>query len=261
MNVLLSSAFSYLDTFLLLFARVFGMFVIAPVFRNKNVPYIVKILLILMVTNILFSRVGIVQDVTSSQTLAYIFYIGMELVTGLVIGFSVYLAYAVFTMVGQFIDMQIGFSMVNIFDPVNSMQVTITGNLYYYMMILVVLVTNAHHFFIKALVESFEVVPVGGMAITQLLTDNVVLYMTRFFMLTLQFSAPIVFVILITNVVLGVLARAVPSLNMFVIGFPLKILFGLATIMVMLSAFSMMSDTLISDGEKLIRDSILYMKR
>ncbi len=247
-----------IGTFVLIFLRIFGMVVIAPIFRNRNVPYIVKIGFIFLLSNILITRMSL-APVAIEDGLLFALIMAKELFIGAVIGFSSYLVFSVLIMVGQFIDMQIGFSMVSVFDPMNRTQITITANFYYYVLILIALVSNLHHFLLRALLDSFELIPIGSLVFNVDVGNNFIYYMTRYFELTLSFAAPIVFVTLITNVVLGILARVVPSLNMFVIGFPLKIFFGLATILVMITAFSTLGDTLMTDSQRLIRDSILIM--
>ncbi len=258
---LLNGSFDFLEVFMLIFVRILGLFVSAPIFRNKNVPYLVKVGLILLMTNILIPNITIGQEITIDKPIIFAIIMAKEMFVGLVIGFSAYIVFDVLTLVGQFIDMQIGFSMVSVFDPLNQIQFTITANFYYYLFVLIAFISNLHHFFIKALVDSFELIPIGTLIYNESISNNIVEYMTRYFMLALSLAAPIVFVTMITNVVLGILARVVPSLNMFVIGFPLKIFFGLLTILIMLTAFSMLSSNLVSDTHKMIRDSLRNMGR
>lgn len=246
-------------TFVLIFLRIFGMVLVAPIFRNRNVPYVVKIGFIFLLSNILITRMTSLSPVGIEDSLLFAFLMAKELFIGAVIGFSAYLVFSILFMVGQFIDMQIGFSMVSVFDPMSRSQITITANFYYYVLILVALISNLHHFLLRAMLDSFQLIPLGTVVINADIGNNFIYYMTRYFELTLSFAAPIVFVTLITNVVLGILARVVPSLNMFVIGFPLKIFFGLSTILIMITAFSALSDTLMTDSQKLIRDSLLIL--
>ncbi len=105
-----------------------------------------------------------------------------EFITGWLIGFGAYIVFAVLSLAGQFIDSQMGgFAMVNVFDPMSQIQLTITGNLYYYVLIIIVVVTNAHHFFIRALLDSFVMVPLGNITLTPQLNEAIVGYMSRYF--------------------------------------------------------------------------------
>lgn len=256
MDLLLSDPYAYLDVFLLIFVRALGLILMVPILGNKNVPYMAKIAMTFFLSILVVSTRSFEVSVSSVDVINFGLAVITEFVIGWLIGFSAYLVFSVLSLAGQFIDMQIGFSMVNVFDPMSQIQLTITGNLYYYLLILIALVTNAHYFFIEALIKSYDLIPLGKMALTPDLYASLIGYMTRYFELALTIAAPIFFVMIITNVVLGILARTVPQLNMFVIGFPIKILFGLLTIFVTLSLFSNISDWLISDSKVLMREVI-----
>lgn len=253
MELLLSDPFTYLDTYLLVFVRVLGMMLIVPILSNRNVPYMTKAAFAFFLSMVIMGAVSIETSVNSTDVVNYALQVTLEFITGYTIGFGAYVVFSILSLAGQFIDMQIGFSMVNVFDPMSQIQLTITGNLYYYILMMIAIITNAHHYFIRALLYSFEAIPLGGMVISPALNAAIINYMEDFFAIALRISAPIFFVMLITNVVLGVLARAVPQLNMFVIGFPIKIIFGLVTIFVMLTSFATFSDILIGESEQQMR--------
>lgn len=249
MALLFSDPLAYLDTLLLIFIRMLGLFLVVPVFSNGNVPYLTKIILSFFTATLVMSTAGLTAPVSSSDIWGYGYAVTMEFFAGFAIGFGAYMVYAILALAGQFIDMQIGFSMVNVFDPLSEIQLTITGNLYYYVLIMITLIVNAHHYFLRALLNSYYLIPLGGAVLSPGLKAATVDYMTDYFSIALRIAAPIFFVMLITNVVLGILARAVPQLNMFVVGFPIKIMFGLSTIFIMLAAFSGLSDLLIGESE------------
>lgn len=256
MALLLSDPYLYLDSFLLVFIRILGFMLIAPFYGNGNVPNMAKIAFTFFLSVIIVSTSVIVAPVSSGDLVGYAMVAIIEFGTGVLLGFSVYMMYSILSLAGQFIDMQIGFSMVNVFDPLSQIQLTITGNLYYYMLMMVTLITNAHHYFLRNLVKSFMVIPLGGAVLSPDLYDSLIEGMSMFFSLALQVASPVFFVMLITNVILGILARAVPQLNMFVIGFPIKIMLGLLTIFIMLTAFSLISDRVIGESEMLMREVV-----
>lgn len=259
MDLMLNDPYAYLDTFLLVFVRTLGLMLIVPVFGNRSVPQMLKIIFAFFLTVLTISARSFTDVPSSFEAVNFAVAVAMEFLTGWLIGFAAYLVFSVLSLAGQFIDMQIGFSMVNVFDPMSQIQLTITGNLYYYVLMIVVIVTNAHHFFIVRLMESYEVIPLGGIVLSPDLEKSLIEYMSQYFSIALQIAAPVFFVMLITNVILGILARAVPQLNMFVIGFPVKILLGLSTIYVTLSLFGNISDMLITDSQELMREVIKGM--
>ena len=250
MPLLFNEPLAYLDTFLLVLVRVLGLMLLVPFFCNRSIPYLSKVILAVFLSVLLLSTMDFQTPVPSTNIGGYFVAVVLEFFTGFALGFAAYMVFSILSLAGQFIDMQIGFSMVNVFDPMSQIQLTITGNLYYYILIMVTLVLNAHHYFIRALINSFYLIPLGGAVISPGLKEATVDFMPAYFSIALRVAAPVFFVMLITNVVLGVLARAVPQLNMFVIGFPLKIMFGLSTIFIMLSAFSGLSDLLIGQSER-----------
>ncbi len=256
MELLLSDPIGYLDTFLLIMVRVLGITVLVPFFGNSNVPMMTKIILSFFISVIVFSTASIVAPVSSSNIFAYGGVVAIEFVTGLAIGFGAYVVYSILSLAGQFIDMQIGFSMVNVFDPLSEIQLTITGNLYYYLLMIITLILNAHHYFLKTLIDSFFRIPLGGAVLSPALEEATVGFIPAYFSMALRIATPIFFVMLITNVVLGILARTVPQLNMFVVGFPIKILFGLSTIFVMLAFFDNISEMLIGESQKQMMEII-----
>lgn len=260
MNLLLTDPYQYLDVFLLVFVRTLGLLLIVPVLSNRSVPYMAKISFSFFLSLIAISTLTFEPAVSSFDPVNFGIAVILEFLTGWLIGFTAYIVFSILSLAGQFIDMQIGFSMVNVFDPMSQIQLTITGNLYYYLLIIIVVITNAHHFFIRALLDSFVLIPLGKMTLTPGLNDAIIEFMSQYFMIALRVAAPIFFVMIITNVVLGILARTVPQLNMFVIGFPIKIMFGMITLFLTLSLFRYISDLLISDSELLMREVIEGMR-
>lgn len=254
MTMFLQDPYMYLDIWLLVFVRSLGLTLIAPFYGNRNVPYMVKISFALFLSMIIITVIPLDTTVSSEELISYALAVGSEFLNGLAIGFGGYMVFSILSLTGQFIDAQIGFSMVNVFDPLSQIQFTITGNVYYNTLILVALATNAHHMFIHGLIDSYFMIPLGKFTMTTMLESTIVDYFTTYFALSLRFAAPIFFVMIITNVVLGVLARAVPQLNMFVIGFPIKIMFGLITIFLLLGLFGNVSHLIFDESYRVTRN-------
>jgi len=167
-----------------------------------------------------------------------------EFIVGLTIGYVAYLVFSAIYLAGQFIDMQIGFSMVNVMDPVNNIQVPVTANFYFILSMIIFLVVNGHHLLIKALFDSYTYVPVGKAVFTGEILDNMIKIFGSIFVIGFKIAAPITAAILITDVALGIISRTVPQLNVFVVGMPLKIGLGIAVIVLTIPAFMMMMDSI-----------------
>lgn len=242
MDLLLSNPFQYLDVFLLVFVRTVSLFIAIPIFSNKNIPPIAKIGLAFFISVIVVNVIHVSAPVPSTDVIGYGFAILQEIFVGWIIGFASYIVFSILTLAGQMIDTQVGFSMVNVFDPMSQITLSISGVLYYYLVLLIILVTNSYHFFIKALMKSFEWIPIGHVTITSNLFDSFTGIFNDLFVIALQIAAPFFFIMLLTDVVLGLLARTAPQMNLFVIGFPIKIFLGLAVMLVTMNVFSSVSD-------------------
>jgi flagellar biosynthesis protein FliR len=249
--------FSGIDILLLVFVRMTGLFVISPLFGRRNIPAYLKIGFSFMTAMILVNVIQMEMPIYSNLW-EYGFLIIKEFITGLTIGFIAYLVYAAIYMAGQLIDMQIGFGMVNVFDPLSNIQIPITANFYFIISMLVLLGIRGHHVLIESLFESFNTIPIGTAAFKNALADDIIRLFSNMFFLGFKIASPITAAMLITDVALGVLSKSVPQLNVFVVGMPLKILLGIVVFMITIPAFIMFIQSLFSlmggETEKFIRD-------
>ena len=136
-------------------------------------------------------------------------------------------------------DMQVGFAVVNVMDPTSGQQIPLIGSFLYNLGIIVFLVTNGHHMIISALAESFRVVPLLTMQPNLSLTMMMVNFTYGIFVTGMKIAMPVTFAILLVNVALGILARTMPQMNIFVVGIPLQLMTGV-TILALLLPFYVM---------------------
>jgi flagellar biosynthetic protein FliR len=246
------------ELFLLIFVRMTGLFVTAPIFGRKNIPTYFKIGFAFTTAILMANVIKVDSIIATDSFLIYTLYIIKEFIVGVVIG---YVAYVVFTSIyiaGQIIDMQIGFGMVNVFDPISNIQIPVTANLYFILAMIIFLVTNGHHMLIKALFQSFDLVPLGGASIGPMMIDNIIDLFKQIFSIGFKISAPIVAAVIVTDVVLGIISKTIPQMNVFVLGMPLKILIGVLIIMITIPAFiyivAMLTDNMNIELFKFIKD-------
>ncbi len=252
-------AHGYIETFLLIFTRIVSMFIMLPFFGSQNTPRRLKALLAFALTVIMIQIMPLQSPVSADLPVAYALAAAKEFFTGWLMGFAVYLVYSVLTMAGQFIDAQIGLSMVSMIDPSSQMQFTVTGNLYYFMMIFIILMTRTYYYFLEGLKRSFRLIPLGGANLSYDLYDSMFYFLRDYFLMALQIALLVFFVMMISNAVLGILARTAPQLNMFVVGFPIKLLLGLATLYVTFFVFEGLSAMVIDRGTETMYDFIRGM--
>jgi flagellar biosynthetic protein FliR len=259
MDLLLADPYGYIDAFLLVFVRMLSLFLAVPLFSNRTIPTFVKIGLAFFLSTIVINLIDVEMTVHSTDIVNYALTVGKEFLFGWLVGFSAYVAYSALLLAGQFIDVQIGFSMVNVFDPLSQVQLSITGNLYYYMVLLLTVASNAHYLFIKAIINSYDFVPIGGIFLSPNLYNSFIGFYTTFFMVALQIAAPFFFIMLMTNIVLAILARTAPQMNLFVIGFPIKILLGLFVMMITMNIFANVSDIIVEMFQRFMDTTIRGM--
>ena len=231
--------------FILILVRVTGLFVISPIFGRNNLPTIMKIGISITVALILLPlKINTFYlDIDSISTL--IFLSISEFLIGIIIGFIAFIYFSTVYLAGTIVDIQMGFGMVNIMDPQTNAQMPLMGGFYNILITLVFLTINGHHELIKSLIYSYEILPIGlNISVNQHLISYLIKIFTDIFILAFQLSAPILISIFLINVILGILARTMPQMNIFVVGMPLKIALGIIIILLSLRFFIPYSETL-----------------
>ncbi len=245
--------------FLCILVRISTFIYTAPFFNQKGVPQRVKIGLSIALAFVLF-------QILPYQKLVYLGVIGFgllvakEALAGLIMGFFANVCSQILAFAGHMIDMEIGFSMVQEYDPVNSTQVTITANFYQYAVMLMMFITNMHHFIIKALVDSFQVIPVGDVVINVSIYQAFLEFVIDYFIIGFRIALPIFAALLIVNTILAILAKVAPQMNMFVIGMQLKVLIGLLVLLFVVKMIPAVADFIFEEMVKMLKTSIAYLK-
>jgi len=215
-------------TFLFVFVRTGSIVLLAPVFGTPTVPLRVKLGLIILLSVVLFPMV---TPVAMPQTMIELTLgLGAEIAIGAVIGLVSRFVFASFEFAGQVVGFQMGLGMANVYDPINSAQITVLGKFMSIISMLVFLSINGHIMVIAALKKSFVVIPPYGFNFTGTLMEQILLMSRDVFITGTKIAAPVMGTILLVNIGLGVGARAVPQLNMFVVGFAIAIMIGFMVI-------------------------------
>ncbi|KAA3615476.1 MAG: flagellar type III secretion system protein FliR [Calditrichaeota bacterium] len=233
MNALLPE----IEVFFLVFVRIITLFVLVPVFNHRAIPMTVRIALALVFTVSLIPQVPIIQ-IEISTAAGYVFLIGKEVLTGIILGFATEFIFHAVRFAGQIISFLMGFSMVIAFDPEVKQQISIISRIKSITAITLFLIIDGHFLLLEAISRSFEIIPLVGMK----MSGDVVPYLVRLsadvFVIALQIAGPILVMLLLTNVGLGILARTVPQMNVFIVGFPLTISVGFFALVFTYPTFS-----------------------
>ncbi len=220
----------YFEIFLLILVRVSCFIYIAPFFGMANVPGRLKIGLAVCISLLINGFVD-TSHVGYTGMLGYAVIVLKEGITGLLIGLAANICNSIILFAGNIIDMDIGLSMAQEFDPINHTQVTITGNLYSYFILLLLVITDMHHVILNSFVDAFALIPINGQIFDwEHLAAGFVTYMADMFVIAFRIMLPIFACIMILNSILGIMAKVSPQMNMFAVGMQLKILVGFMTL-------------------------------
>ena len=230
--------------FLLILLRVSAVLAAAPIFGHRSLLARAKIGLAFMVTLIVFPLVIDKGFVPPVGVWPYVFMMVREVIMGLVLGFAVLLVFVGIQFAGQLAGLQMGFGIVNVIDPQSSNQISILGQFLNILAILTVLTLNGHHMILNGLVSSFEIVPLGGVEFNLAVVHELTRLSANVFVIAVKISAPIMMALFLVSVAMGVLARTVPQMNVFIVGFPIQIAVGIAALMISLPMFYVLLERL-----------------
>ena len=249
-----SFSIHHLEYYLAILVRVMGGLAYAPIFGNVTVTRRVRLILGLALSYAMFA-VNPYVPLEYTSFIGYTVILLRELMVGLTLGFTTSIALTVINMAGQFIDREIGFSMVSNFDMTFNTENTITAEFYSMLVMLIMLCTNMHYFILSALSDSFEMIPAGHVVIDAgFLYDTMLQYMVSYFMIAIRISLPVMISIVLLNVVLGVLAKTAPQMNMFAIGLQLKIFAGFAVMFATLALLPNITEFVYHQMQEIVVD-------
>jgi flagellar biosynthetic protein FliR len=219
-----------LDAFygvLLIFLRVAAIVFSAPILDTNTIPVVFKAGLAFAVSILLLPVVTAVVSVKDLSLMAFVIGVLSEIAIGVTIGLSVKLLFTGIQLAGQVAGFQMGFAMANVLDPATSAQIPILAQIYNLTAMLVFLAINAHHMFFSALVDSYKILPPLSIHLSPQLVDMMMKLAANMFVVAIKVGAPLISVMLIVSVGLGLVARTVPQMHIFIVAMPLKILIGL----------------------------------
>ena len=183
-----------------------------------------------------------------------------SLVIGAMIGFTINLVFTAVRFAGSVADMQIGFSIVNAFDPMTGSQVSVSSQLYYILTIMIFFTTGAHQILVQAMFQSCIVIPPFGGLDPAAGAWYLLKEFGTVFSVGVRIAAPVIVVLLLVSASMGVIVKTVPQLNVLVVGFPIKIGVGLITFGLSLVFFKTVVIGLMEGMEDQLANILLAMR-
>lgn len=224
--------------FLLTVFRVAGLFAIAPIYGHRTIPTRLKLIFSLLIAYFMFSYTGAAELDLNLGLLSLGLLAAKEFLFGVILGFLFQIVFLGVQFGGGIIGYQIGFALVNVIDPSTSTNISIISQVKLLLATLIFLMMNGHHFILQALFESYKLVPLGGITFSSIMAEGIIRFAGQTFSIGIKLAAPVVVTLFITDVCLGIIARTMPQMNVFIVGFPLKIGIGLFILGTTLPLFS-----------------------
>lgn len=223
-----------LTVFLLIVARVSAFFVILPLFSHRAVPASHRIAFAVILSWMMYYTMDVEPFEVNGD---YLLLIIKEVMVGLFIGLLAYIIMSAVQIAGGFIDFQMGFAIANVIDPQTGAQSPLIGQFLNTLALLLLLALNGHHLLLDGVFYSYQFIPME-LAWPAFGQENYVEFIMKtfagIFAVAFQMSIPIVATLFLVDIALGITARTVPQLNIFVVGFPIKIGVSFLVLLVMM---------------------------
>ena len=248
-----------LEFFLLILTRVSTMIYAAPFFNIKGVPGKLKIGLAFFLS-IIVASAHPYYDLQYNTVLGYAIMVMFEAIIGLALGLAANIAMVILAFAGHLIDVDIGFSMVQLFDPLTNQSSSAFGSFYSYLVMLVMILSNMHYYIITAVTNSFDIIPLGTIGYNEeYLYESIVYFAVQYFIIGFEIILPVFASTLLLNIVLGVLAKTAPQMNMFVVGMQLKIIVGLGVLLVIVICIPNITETIYATMQDMVERMMKVM--
>ncbi len=224
--------------FIIVLARTTAFIFVLPVLGNRSVPLPAKVSLSVILSYFMLSAASAQGIIIPEKGIAFFLMIITEVLIGLALGFIAQFIFAGIQMAGEVIGRQMGFALARVVDPGFQQQQAVLSEFYLILMFLFYLTINGHHFLIEGLAHSYQKLPVAASLEISRPVEQIVYMAGSIFVSGIKIAAPVLAALLLTNVALGVLARTVPQMNIFMLGMPLKIIIGLLGMMLSIRVFA-----------------------
>ena len=237
-----------ISVLLLIFVRVSAFFVTIPLFSYKTIPSQLKIVLAFVLSWMMYYTFSIEAFTINGD---YLLLVLKEAIVGLVLGLVVYIVFSAVQIAGGFIDFQMGFAMANIVDPQTGAQSPLMGQFFNFLLLLVFLAINGHHLVLDGIFYSYQFMPIDQFFPKFGDAESVEYIMKLFvavFAIAFQMSAPIIATLFLVTLALGITGKTVPQLNIFVVGFPIKIAVGFILLITMMGVMVEVMEKVVEMG-------------
>jgi len=226
--------------FLLILARLFGLFLVAPFFSSDSIPFSFKAIFAFLCSLVLYPIVGKFLPQIPGHMVNYGLLTIGELFVGLILGFLVSIVFAAFQLAGDFFNTQIGFSYTELLDPVTQTSLPVISTLKSLMATALFLIIGAHRFLIETLAGSFERIHLFHFAPN--INKGLFLILQEaigaMFLVAFKIALPVIGILFLVSLAEGMMGKAAQQMNVMSLSFPLKFFIGIMTLVVTMTFIS-----------------------
>lgn len=244
---------------LLIFMRIFATFLSAPVFSSQAIPMTIKVFLAAFISYIAFLTIDKTHIQVDVRFLALAILAVKEIIIGLLMGFCINLVFYGISFAGLLIGQDMGLSMANILNPMEDMDTNVIGQAFNILATLLFFLIDGHHYIISAVVASLKVIPLGKYVINASVYQLIIKYTAGVFIIAIKIASPVMVSFFLVHLAEGILARAIPQMQIFFVTQPLKLGAGFLFIIALLPIYVYFLKNLLAGYEGLLLELIRAM--
>ena len=230
--------FNQFATFTLVLARVGALVMTAPIFSSKAIPITSRALMTVTITLLLTPLLATTPPSDMTNLLVYARYLASEALVGLLLGFGITIFLGGIQLTGQIISQLGGTALADVFDPTLDASLSVYSQLFYFLTLVMFVLLDGHRLVMDALLDTYTWLPPGGAALGVTYVDALTTLLTQSFLLGLRAAAPAMTALLLATLVLGLVGRTLPQINILAVGFGVNSLLTLGCLFTSIGAIA-----------------------
>ncbi len=221
----------------LIFMRLIGFAVLTPLLGRRGIPAIIRVGFAVVLSGFVFSTTKASVS-TPATVLEYVLRLLLELGVGLVLGFIMQIMFSVVQVGGELMDSQMGLTMAQTYDSGSQVNMTVTASLLNILLVLNFFEENGHYTMMRIILTSEKLVPFGAVNLGANTAEYILEIFGTCMILAVKLAMPVLAAELLGEIAMGILMKAIPQINAFVINMELKVIVGLIVLFFMLNPIS-----------------------
>jgi len=216
-----------IERFFLVLMRISILIFMLPFFNSRIFPPLIKIGLSFFLSITLFPVITMTMTGFPETILELAGLVAFEFTIGLILGLLVQVVFDGIRLMGHVVGFETGFAIANVFDPQSGAQISLLANFSYFTAMALFLLINGHHVLIYAMKESFDIIPMGALAMDSRILGQMLSISGNMFLIAVKIGAPAIAALLLIKVGFGLITKLIPQMNIMIVGFPVQICVGL----------------------------------